>query len=154
MKKCFKCKIDKELVDFYPHKQMKDGYLNKCRDCARRDSAAQLEINKLNPVWVEKEKERVRLKQLRLAGSKRTKIYNQVRDALNQGLIKEQPCAVCGEVKTEGHHEDYDKPLDLVWLCKRHHSDRHLHLRMAKLKKTEPLPISYFIEITKSIIPK
>ena len=154
MKKCFKCKIDKELVDFYPHKQMKDGHLNKCRDCARMDSAAQLELNKLNPDWVAKEKERVRLKQLKLAGSKRTKIYERVKAAIVSGAVKQEPCAICGEEKTEGHHEDYDKPLDLVWLCKRHHADRHLHLRMAKRKNIEPMPISYFIEITKSIIPK
>ena len=153
MKKCFKCKLDKELIDFYPHKQMADGHLNKCRDCARKDSATQLEVNKLNPDWVAKEKERVRLKQLRMHGSKRTEIYNQVKVAILTGSLKTEPCIICGEAKAEGHHEDYNKPLDLVWLCKRHHSDRHLHLRMSKLKNIDPLPIHYFIQITKSIIP-
>lgn len=36
---------------------------------------------------------------------------------------------VCGSSKTVAHHEDYDKPLAVWWLCELHHKARHAELR-------------------------
>jgi hypothetical protein len=51
--------------------------------------------------------------------------------ALHSGKIKRLPCKICGEKKSQGHHDDYDKPLKLTWLCKKHHCELH---RIIKLK--------------------
>jgi len=40
--------------------------------------------------------------------------------------LKKQSCEVCGEIKALGHHDDYDKPLEVRWLCPKHHIELHL----------------------------
>ena len=45
--------------------------------------------------------------------------------AIRRGLLKRQPCSVCGDPKADGHHPDYDKPAAVVWLCRLHHKRAH-----------------------------
>jgi hypothetical protein len=50
------------------------------------------------------------------------------------GLAKRPKyCQSCGRLrKIEGHHEDYQKPFDVKWLCKRCHSRLHKAKRLLK----------------------
>ena len=38
--------------------------------------------------------------------------------------VKREPCKVCGSA-AEMHHHDYEKPLDVEWLCRAHHMELH-----------------------------
>jgi len=49
----------------------------------------------------------------------------KVSDAIYRGMLVRKPCEVCGAKKTEGHHDDYDKPLKVRWLCHAHHREQH-----------------------------
>lgn len=59
----------------------------------------------------------------------RTMFGNAVRD----GRVIPWPiCAIpdcCG--KPQGHHPDYSRPLDVVWLCDAHHKAAHAMVRKA-----------------------
>lgn len=44
---------------------------------------------------------------------------------IERGKLKRQPCEVCGAEKADAHHDDYNKPLDVRWLCRRCHADWH-----------------------------
>jgi hypothetical protein len=40
--------------------------------------------------------------------------------------MKPAACSACGLVgRVQGHHEDYSKPLDVIWLCQKCHGLRH-----------------------------
>src|SRR5687768_13651599 len=53
----------------------------------------------------------------------RHKARMKVMIELRAGRMTRQPCQICGEPKTQAHHDDYSKPLDVRWLCVRHHGE-------------------------------
>jgi hypothetical protein len=52
-----------------------------------------------------------------------------VSKALRRGLLHRSPCERCGACKVDAHHEDYAKPLEVTWLCRACHKQRHRELR-------------------------
>lgn len=50
---------------------------------------------------------------------------NKLRAAVRSGKLKRLPCEKCGNPKSHGHHTDYSKPLDVIWLCVTHHMELH-----------------------------
>ncbi len=167
MKECFKCKTWKPLTEFYPHPRMADGHLNKCKECNKKDVAERIALKKAtDPHWVIKERERCRKKQtlyLQEHGQKpqpnkkviaHKKAANVLlNNAIRSGRVLKQPCEVCKNAKTQAHHEDYEKPLDVVWLCTRHHADRHIHLRDSETLGKTPMPIAEWLTAMENMLP-
>lgn len=50
--------------------------------------------------------------------------------AAKKGILTKTPCA-CGSTATEGHHEDYSKPLEVVWMCRQCHCALHAERKRA-----------------------
>lgn len=44
---------------------------------------------------------------------------------LKRGKIEKKPCSVCGSDRSEMHHDDYSKPLNITWLCRICHENNH-----------------------------
>lgn len=135
-KRCYGCHVLKSLSDFYPHRQMRDGHVGKCKACTRlavRDREQKLRAT--NPDWVMKERERGRIKakikrykrkdasaySKRWAEKHPTKkrVHHKVSNALrDRKLLRPTACIRCGATgRVEAHHEDYSKPFYLEWLC-------------------------------------
>ena len=62
----------------------------------------------------------------KMKGNARAYLHTYVK----RGKVKRKPCQVCGSVFAHAHHEDYSKPLEVEWLCKKHHLQ--LHGKMVK----------------------
>lgn len=48
-----------------------------------------------------------------------------VQRALNAGVLQKECCEVCGAASVDAHHDHYDQPLNVRWLCRRHHTRLH-----------------------------
>lgn len=57
------------------------------------------------------------------------KAHLKVSAALETGKLKKGPCEKCGSKKVHGHHENYAKPLNVMWLCQKHHTQLHREKR-------------------------
>ena len=137
-KECFKCKTNKPLEEFYKHSKMADGHLNKCKGCTKNDSTTNRNKN-LEKVRAydrargkipERIKAGVEINRAwRAEDSRRALAHSQVARAIRNGALVRQSCVRCGEEKSLAHHEDYDKPLEVMWLCQPCHKKRHKELK-------------------------
>jgi hypothetical protein len=48
-----------------------------------------------------------------------------VASAIKRGTLIRMPCEKCGNDKSQAHHEDYSRPLEIQWLCPRCHGRAH-----------------------------
>jgi len=44
---------------------------------------------------------------------------------LRRGKIEKENCSICGSENSQMHHDDYDKPLEITWLCRKCHLNLH-----------------------------
>lgn len=59
------------------------------------------------------------------ANPEKNTAHTAVNAALRSGSLIKQPCEVCGVQKVHGHHDDYSRPLEVRWLCCKHHKEWH-----------------------------
>lgn len=143
-KQCFKCGKVLALAEFYKHPKMSDGHLNKCKNCSKKDTIENRlknleyyrEYDKCrnnSPKRVEARKEYRKTengktavyqatKNYRVKHPERQKIYRDCEKVLKNPHI----CSQCGDnTAVEAHHDDYNKPFEVRWLCRVCHRRWH-----------------------------
>lgn len=105
----------------------------RCNDCGKKVSA-RLNSKRMtqstgdkNPNWkggISKDNMSYRKRQIERFPEKEY-ARRQVKLALLRGDLVKKPCNKCGESKdVHAHHENYKKPLKVIWLCRKHHKER------------------------------
>ncbi len=150
-KRCTVCGEMKPLGDYCKNKRIQDGLHYVCKGCQKLKAKLYRETHKGQLAEIQRrylkteagKRTRRRYKQsekgkasVKRDTRKRMELYPEkyearykAMDAVNTGILKKQPCEICGSSLVEKHHSDYSKPLDINWLCPEHH--RELHRREA-----------------------
>lgn len=88
---------------------------------------------KINDRYRAKNKDKInKNKRIKYSLDKEVKLKSKAKDIVNSEINKgnmKRPlyCSKCKDhsLKIEGHHEDYDKPLEVIWLCRKCHKLEH-----------------------------
>jgi hypothetical protein len=140
MKKCFKCSCVKPLDNFYQHKGMSDGYLNKCKDCTKKEAEKREKKLRNDPKWVEKEKKRSREKYHRLGYKDKHKPNAKTQRKQALKYREKYPEKYKGKNRTSNmkpdkkgnhlHHWSYNDEhlIDVIELSPKDHSKAHRYL--------------------------
>jgi hypothetical protein len=146
MKRCTKCGIKRDENEFYKSKSNVDGLHNSCKICwklrrkekyiEKREQvriqcrkyylANQEELKKRSRLYQKKERTQ-KTREYREKNPEKYKARYAVSNALAKGKIsKDEICTICKtECKLQAHHEDYSKPLDVIWVCVDCHAKIH-----------------------------
>ncbi len=135
MKACFKCDRVLSLSNFYRHPKMADGYLNKCKECTKRDVRKNRKMRVNYYRWYDQYREttshrralkKTYQKHWRERWPEKYRAHTLLGYAVRSGHIQKHSCSQCGSnVHVEGHHFDYNQPLNVIWLCRDCHKNTH-----------------------------
>jgi hypothetical protein len=150
---CNKCKIEKPESSFYPYRP------TRCKDCSKKatndwNSRNIKKVKQSQKEWRRNNTNKRReyyQKWYAKNGRKRSihsresmkrwihdhpevhRCHQAVYEAINRGeLTRPSKCCICQTAgKIHGHHDDYEKPLTVVWLCPSCHKRVHKNVNLA-----------------------
>lgn len=152
---CYRCKKKKPLTEFIQFKNgVNKGYWKSyCKECDKillkqykklypKEKVKQnnkryyaKHINQVRKMQREYSRKLFKDKSRKITRKKSEKyrqlIISEVRQAVKLGKLKKPIyCRCCGRNKPlQGHHKDYSKPLDVIWLCASCHGFLHSYLQ-------------------------
>ena len=99
---------------------MATNRIGKGADIVREsDKNYQREKRRLNPFQKYEES-----KKYRENNREKVRAHDIVYRAIKRSILKKGKCIICGRIDTQGHHVDYSRPLEVIWLCPIHHKKR------------------------------
>ncbi len=132
LKRCNKCKEEKDINEYHIDRQNNDGFRASCKVCTLAHQAT--------PKYLARARERAHSEPYKAVrrNYERTKYHTDSAfatrkkaraiafDHSSRGNIELTPCVNCGTSDNiENHHPDYDKPKEIICLCCKCHREYH-----------------------------
>lgn len=96
------------------------------RSCASKDNLGGAAIKRFPGTFQERNRELLRNRsriKYHTDAEYRHKVI--IRAKAHRVSIKPKPCEMCGNPKADRHHDSYEKPLEIRWLCRSCHIKYH-----------------------------
>jgi hypothetical protein len=133
LKGCLKCKRELPHSEFYVRS---NGVLiGRCKECTKSDVRSRYYAKHAEVAAYERrrssdpERKANALRYHRESNAREPEKYRArtaVGNAVRDGRLFKLPCTTCGSTEDiEAHHADYSRPLDVEWLCHKHHREHH-----------------------------
>ena len=156
-KYCYSCGQTLPVDAFYSNKNKGDGLSSNCKECQKAWRKGHYQrYKKQTDETIQRWRDRNPVKYRAIARDQGRKNapkqralmaawmaangfnpYTLVNAAVKGGTLTPQPCRICGSLEVEAHHNDYHKPLEVVWYCRKHH--RRLHFILQAWNSKYPL---------------
>jgi len=122
----YKCKCDCGIL-----KSIRKDKIGVTKSCGHLKSTRDQAGSK-NPCWkggISKDISRYR-KSRRIKYIEKVRANGIINSAIRRGSLKRQNCEVCNTSDDiHAHHDDYSKPHEVRWLCRKHHREFHESLK-------------------------
>ena len=124
VKECLGCSETMPVEMFY--KSSHGAFQARCKACFNKKTSYVARGYSRNTL-----KKRHASKKWRIENRDKTRAHNKLNGAILRGdITRPDICERCEEYKpVHGHHEDYSKPLVVIWLCRGCHTNEHNRLK-------------------------
>lgn len=137
-KKCSSCGVEKCVSNYRKAQNGIHGVAGRCKYCQslvdaeyRKTPERQATVSR----FIHSPKHKINTDRWKSNNLPKRRAHEAVNNAIRDGRMERGLCCKCGS-KAEAHHHDYDKPLDVTWLCTAHHKE--LHWEGSKCKNQNP----------------
>lgn len=155
---CTACNQEKSVNEFTICRgNKKDGRASSCKSCQAIYRTTENSKQAQDKFYHSPAKKRYAQSEVgkaaALRGTKKWQAANPIKiiahgilnRAIAKGEVVREPCRVCDTTHNVwGHHEDYTKPLDVLWLCPTHHKALHRHQNEVMKQVMVLITASYF----------
>lgn len=121
-KKCGRCGEIQPRSEFNRDRYTKSGLRSQCKTCMQKEREESVDRRR---EWRTTPERKKWYREYRAGAYTKNKFRSDARNAARK--LAREPCEICGDVVAQAHHDDYNKPLEVRWLCVKHHREWHRH---------------------------